>query len=426
MHSQKNRDFLQFQEQGKTVATREKTYIGKWIWTVALFLFFFSLGQTCYGVTADEILVVANDHMAESEEIAQYYMKQRHIPKNHLLLVSLTTLETINRDEYETELKKPVREKIKALQPERITAIVLIYGIPLKVRPPKLDEDTAEKLADLKKDLKLLRQEVKAGSKPRPEIHVLQKTINDLVGTNKRASVDSELALVKAGDYPLSGWIKNPYFVGFQKQNLSITKNDVLLVSRLDGPDPKVVYRIIDDSIAAEKTGLHGTGYFDARWPEPQNYDKKLSGYKLYDASLYRAAKLVEKRMPVKVEKTGKVFPPGSAPDAALYAGWYSLGHYIDSFTWVKGAVGYHIASNECSTLRHANSMDWCIQMLEHGVAATLGPVYEPYVQGFPLPEVFFATLTNGDFNLGESYLLSLPFLSWQMVLVGDPLYKPF
>ncbi len=64
--------------------------------------------------------------------------------------------------------------------------------------------------------------------------------------------------------------------------------------------------------------------------------------------------------------------------------------------------------------------------MLEEGVAATIGPVYEPDVQAFPLPDLFFQTLTEGYLSLAESYLVSLPYLSWQMVLIGDPLYKPF
>jgi len=64
--------------------------------------------------------------------------------------------------------------------------------------------------------------------------------------------------------------------------------------------------------------------------------------------------------------------------------------------------------------------------MLEKGVAATIGPVGEPYVQGFPLPEIFFSGLLGGDLTLAECYLISLPYLSWQMVLIGDPLYRPF
>ena len=64
--------------------------------------------------------------------------------------------------------------------------------------------------------------------------------------------------------------------------------------------------------------------------------------------------------------------------------------------------------------------------MLEDGAAATVGPVSEPYLQAFPVPEVFFGTLLDGYYTLAETYFLSLPYISWQMVLVGDPLYRPF
>jgi len=63
---------------------------------------------------------------------------------------------------------------------------------------------------------------------------------------------------------------------------------------------------------------------------------------------------------------------------------------------------------------------------LEDGAAAVIGPVAEPYVQAFPVPELFFNFLTDGYYTLVEAYFLSLPYLSWQMVLVGDPLYRPF
>jgi len=64
--------------------------------------------------------------------------------------------------------------------------------------------------------------------------------------------------------------------------------------------------------------------------------------------------------------------------------------------------------------------------MLEKGVAATLGPVYEPYVNAFHLPELFFGCLVDGKLTLGECYLISTPYVSWQLVLLGDPLYRPF
>jgi hypothetical protein len=52
--------------------------------------------------------------------------------------------------------------------------------------------------------------------------------------------------------------------------------------------------------------------------------------------------------------------------------------------------------------------------------------VYKHHVQWFPLPEIFFTQISDGYMNLGESYLVSLPYLSWQMMLIGDPLYQPF
>ena len=47
-------------------------------------------------------------------------------------------------------------------------------------------------------------------------------------------------------------------------------------------------------------------------------------------------------------------------------------------------------------------------------------------MQAFPVPEIFFGFLTEGVLTLAECYLVSLPFLSWEMVLIGDPLYRPF
>lgn len=382
------------------------------------------LTEPCCGASANEILVIANRQVPESEEIAKYYMALRNIPENHLLLTSLTYKEVMDREEYENKLRVPLLKKLRQLQDEKIYAIVLIYGVPLKVRPPALNWTDKELLQRLKEEQQKLLTKTDGQTSNGAQLRELREQLKRILGTNKRAAVDSELALAKAPDYPLSGWIENPYFIGFQNRKNLLSKDDVMLVCRLDGPSPELVYRIIDDAASTEKKGLEGTAYFDARWPFPEKTG--LKGYALYDASLHKAAKAVKSKIEVKLDSNNTLFAPGSCPNAALYSGWYSLGKYIDSFEWTKGAVGYHIASSECATLRSETSQGWCIQMLKHGAAATIGPVHEPYVQGFPLPELFFGALTERYMNLGESYLISLPFLSWQMVLVGDPLYTPF
>jgi uncharacterized protein (TIGR03790 family) len=129
--------------------------------------------------------------------------------------------------------------------------------------------------------------------------------------------------------------------------------------------------------------------------------------------------------MPVIEETTEKLFSEGQCPRTALYCGWYSLQKYINAFDFVDGAVGYHIASWEAVHLRDPNSLEWCPAMLKRGITATIGSVAEPYLHAFPEPKDFFSELLSGD-CLVEAYYKTLPFNSWQMLLIGDPLYRPF
>ena len=403
--------------------------------TVLCFLcfLFISSKSFCY-LSPEEVLVVANMNARRSVSLAVYYINKRHIPKDNFLKIWCTDSERISREDYNKKIKIPIQKFLKEHPRNKIRCLLLIHGIPLKVQgiPPSLEQQT--ELKNLKIKLSLLQEQLKS-EKDIAQKKSLQNKIKKLknklmqlnLNLNTSASVDSELSLVKVKDYPLAFWIPNPFFLLNQKSKLKYKKKDVLLVARLDGPDPEIVKRIIDDSIYAEKNGLKGVAYFDARWKEPKN-KKKLGGYAFYDYSLHLAAKEIRKSKLLKVvlEDTKRLFKKNECKNAALYCGWYSLGHYIDSFTWVKGAIGYHMASVECETLKNKNSNIWCVKMLQKGVAATVGPVGEPYIQAFPLPHIFFWALTDGYFSLVESYYLSLPYISWKMVLVGDPLYLPF
>ncbi len=214
-----------------------------------------------------------------------------------------------------------------------------MYGVPLKVGPPSMTTDQMAEAAALRRRMEALEQKLKeAGGKVGEqgadvgrELKRLRNELYELSNSDQRAALDSELALVRADDYPLFGWVPNPLFVGFNGQKRGICTDRVFLVSRLDGPDPGVVRRIIDGSLAVERRGLSGIAYFDARWPRPED-GKELAGYALYDK----------------------------------------------------------------------------------------------FLQAFPVPEVFFGLLVSGRLCLVECYALSLPFLSWQVVLIGDPLYRPF
>ncbi len=239
------------------------------------------------------------------------------------------------------------------------------------------------------------------------------------------ASVDSELEFVwwDRDQYLVANRVPNP-----MRHNATPLTTPVLLplvlVSRIDASDLDKAKHIIDSSLQAEAEGLKGTAYIDARGlPES---DPK---YGMYDENLRDLADLLddETEIPTTLENTDARFSKkGEAPDVALYSGWYRLRHYEDAFTFVPGAIGYHVASEEAVTLHKSDETGWCKNALDRGISATLGAVAEPYLDAFPPPLDFFGMLLSGRFNLIESYALTSPYVSWRMVLIGDPLYQPF
>jgi uncharacterized protein (TIGR03790 family) len=391
-----------------------------------------------FALEPEQILVLANKNAKGSVGLARYYMEKRAIPEKNLLQLWVTNKEWCSREEYDRNVVPRVREYLRKKDPlGNIRCLVTTYGIPLKISPPEMTKEERRRVEELKKKQSRIEEELRALSKGEKEprkrlesdLEETRKRINILRKSDYRSSFDSELALVRVENYTLSGWVPNPRFIGFKNRKLGFDPDEVLMVSRLDGPTEEIVKRVIDDSIETEKTGLKGIAYFDARWPKPsREKENKVEGYALYDLSIHLAGERIREsgQMSVVVDDKQELFKEGECPDAALYCGWYSLAQYVDAFKWRPGAVAYHIASAECETLREKDSRVWCKMMLEKGVDATVGPVSEPYVQAFAVPEVFFGLLVGGRLTLVECYTVSNPSWSWQMVLIGDPLYRPF
>jgi len=380
----------------------------------------------------DEILLIANSDNAASMRLARYYCQKRQVPGENILTVSLGAelKDTIGRSDYEKWLAGPIREKLLDLQfAGKIRCLLPTYGVPYKVGgrgPLKGLEGKVRQLTELadqqKARLKQLEQNGLANSpeheRGKLNLAQIQLDIDYITGKETDASVDSELSMAMFGPYELYRWQPN-----MLKNNVSGLGFRTLMVCRLDGPDYTVAKGLIDKAIAAEQTGLKGFAYIDSRGlPSKPGY---LPGY--YDQSLRDLAVLTRLRtqLPVQEEQTEALFGPGACPQAAVYCGWYSLKKYVDAFDFVDGAVGYHISSFEAVNLRDPNSSQWCPAMLRDGITATLGAVAEPYLHSFPEPRAFFLELYNGS-CLVEAYCRTNPFNSWQLVLIGDPLYTPF
>jgi uncharacterized protein (TIGR03790 family) len=187
--------------------------------------------------------------------------------------------------------------------------------------------------------------------------------------------------------------------------------------------------RLVDDAVAAEAKGLAGDAVIDARGLPFDPKDTADGGFGLggYDESFREAARLLESAgLKVVFDDKDAVLPAGSAKNVALYGGWYSLAKFVDSCEFVPGAVAWHLASSEATTLRAPDTTVWCPNVLKKGAAATLGPVAEPYTIGFPKPAEFFGFLVTGEYTLVECYARTVMTCSWMTVLVGDPLYNPY
>ncbi len=405
---------------------------------IAVILIVVTYCSTGFSLEPDEILVIANGGIPASVKIARDYCTKRKVPERNLIKLPLGSKlqTTISRKDYNSKLAVPL---LNILTSEKyigkIKCLLTIYGVPIVVGGRgQLEgmEEELQRLRDLiskeEKEIENLGDDEKNATKKElhnTKIAQLKLQINKILGKETSASIDSELSMVLFRNYELYRWQPNRLH---SKLRISDDENDLLLfgigtlmVSRLDGPGEEIVKGLIDKALSAEKSGLKGAAYFDSRGITNKNQ------YGQYDQSLRDLALLTRYRhqLSVEEEQTSKLFSAGSCPETAVYCGWYSLEKYVDAFDFVEGAVGFHIASFEAVGLRDPNAETWCPAMLVDGITATLGAVAEPYLQSFPTPRDFFTELYEGN-CLVEAYYHTKPFNSWQLVLIGDPLYRPF
>ena len=378
----------------------------------------------------NEILVIVNKDISASEELGQYYCQRRNIPKENILALPLgkNLADSISRDDYNKNIAEPVQKRLADQIPgQPIRCLLTTYGVPYKVGPRGPLKEKQEQLKQLETTAgqyeKQLRdsQAADVNARIRKELGRVKVEIDWISGRETEASVDNELSMVLSDPYEFYRWQPNQW-----NRHSGYTGSLILtvMVSRLDGPSLQIARGLVDKAISAEKTGLHGFAYIDSRGiPD----DKQPGSFGSFDQKLRNLAVLLRFRttLQVREERTDKLFEPQSCPQTAIYCGWYSLKKYVDSFDFVDGAIGAHIASFEAIDLRDPNSTEWCPSMLIHGVTATFGPVAEPYLNAFPNPEEFFLELIDGK-CLVEAFYRAQPFCSWQMMLIGDPLYTPF
>ncbi len=356
---------------------------------------------------AGRIVLVANAAETDSIALAGHYARARGVPVENIIALPMPVEETITWRAFVDAIHNPLQEElvkggwIDAAPPtladaigrnriaplsHRISYLVLLRGVPLRIAH---DHERVDKEA---------------------------ARIPERLRTSQ-ASVDGELALLASAPGTVSGPAPNPLFR--VKEPGAIALSSVVRVARIDGPSPGDCIQMIDTAIAVERAGLAGRAYVDAGGPHAAG-DRWLGAVAEtaramdFDVDAHAARGVMESWMRC------------DAP--ALYFGWHArdlAGPFrLPGFRFAPGAIAMHIHSFSARAVR-SDSAGWCGPLVARGAAATVGNVFEPYLEFSHRPDLLIEALAQGR-TWGEAGYYALPALSWQAVLIGDPLYRPF
>ncbi|WP_438480001.1 TIGR03790 family protein [Oleiharenicola lentus] len=357
---------------------------------------------------AARVVILANSRLPESMRLAEFYADKRQVPRANIIALPMPEGESITWREFIDQIYQPAQDELHArgwlsgtsstlldafgrkrygFTANKISYLVVCRGVPLRIfnDPVMLDEKRRATTA----------------------AHFY---------TNE-ASVDGELSLLARSNYDTLAMVQNPLLANDTPSIFDLEA--VVKVSRLDGPTQESARNLVTSAIEAENIGLIGRYYVDIGGPHAHG-DKWLEqtadvlGALGYDGV---------------VDKAGGTFPLEARFDApALYFGWYVGGvngpFLSPELRFPPGAIALHIHSFSAVTVR-SDSAAWVGPLVARGVAATVGNVFEPYLELTHRPNLLIKALAEGK-NWGDALYYSLPALSWKCVAIGDPLYQPF
>lgn len=339
--------------------------------------------------SGDQVLLVVNRRSEDSLGIADYYRPRRSVPLKNVCYLETTTEEEISWETYLGQIERPIAACLaEGGMRDKILYIATTLGVPLKVTG--------------------------GGSGMLAEV----------------SSVDSELALLYGKMTGLKfsrvGGVANPFFMQ-RDAPFQHPRFPIYLVTRLAAWDLADVKAMIDRSLAARNRGKF---VIDTR-----------GGRTGGDDWLRTAATLLPKSR-VTLDDTEDVLY--DRRDVIGYAAWGSndtarkrrwLG-----FRWLPGAIATEFVSSDARTLKRppetwtfgeswddpahmfgTSAQGLSADYIHEGATGVSGNAYEPFLGGCVRPNYLLPAYYEGR-TLAESYYLALPFLSWQGVVLGDPL----
>ena len=372
-----------------------------------------------WGQSGANVLLVVNEDSPESVEIGNYYAAVRGIPSGQVVRISLPVTDSLSRFEFDAKIQIPIAAFLaKHLLQDQVLYIVLTKGVPLRIEGTDGLNGT---VASVDSELTLLYRRMvgSANIVDSPELTLLYRLVDRSAGSSVQ----------------LIGRVENPLFLGDKSlkgaKQFSRIDSDLYLVTRLDGFTVADVKALIDRGVKPVRDGqivLDQRGTLIDRGGDAW----------LQDASDRLTNDQHGAR--VRLESTRTV-----ANVSGPVIGYFSWGSNDPSnqrrtmgLSFVNGAIGGMFVSTDGRTFRepHPNwkpaiagsstgGQSLVGDLIREGITGVVGHVAEPYLDSIVRPQILFPAYLAG-FNLAESFYLAMPFLSWQDIVVGDPLCSPF
>jgi uncharacterized protein (TIGR03790 family) len=357
---------------------------------------------------ARQVVILANADDPDSLRIAHHYAEVRQLPAGNIVALKMPLGETVSWREFIASIWNPLREEL--VKRKWVDAIPIAVDDPIGRKKYAVNGHHVAALVICRGVPMRITHEPEFYTENRPL--TVRKEYRSNAGT-----VDSELSLLGVNTYNINAFVVNPLYQNDAPSELQ--RESVIAVGRLDGPTPQDALALVDRAVAVERTGLIGRGYVDIGgiFPEAEKWFEDV------------AAQLNALGFDTAVDRAPTTMPATARCDApALYFGWYASdlnGPFaLPGFQFAPGAVALHIHSFSAGTMRSA-TIGWTAPFVVRGVTGTVGNVHEPYLMLTHRPDFLLRALARGA-TLGEAALYALPALSWQPILVGDPLYRPF
>lgn len=334
------------------------------------------------------VTLVVNQQSAISRRLGSFYAVWHGLVDSQICRISTSEEESTDRAGFEREMARPIGDCLRRTRRVESTFyIVLTQGMPIRVKAQ---------------------------------------------ARNDGASVDSELATLYLTLHGVQvsreGAVDNPFYRR-KEQIFSHPSFPIYLVTRLAG------YSFEDAKKAVERCrGAKNTGKLVL--------DLKADNDEDGNSWLRNAAILLPEDR-VVLDTTPQVL--GAQKNVIGYAGWGSNDTARKSrrsgMEWLAGAIATEFVSTNARTLKMppfqwtlgawgdarsyfaGSPQSMILDYVWEGVSGISGNVDEPYLSHTAHPDHLFPAYLGGR-NLAESFYLSLPGLSWQGIVIGDPLCK--